>query len=100
MTSKNHNSTIEKIVEEKIVEIVKCEIENIEIDANGLCRWTDVANALTHIRAQLNALELEPKIFQAPKGEAYQYVCDNLLESGDDADKLIEVIKLTEVIKR
>lgn len=29
------------------------DFDNIEVDADGKCNWTDVANAQTHLRAQL-----------------------------------------------
>lgn len=38
------------------LEIVEHEIGSIEVNQDGSCRWTDVANALTHIRAQLSRL--------------------------------------------
>ena len=37
----------------EIVTIVDSELSNIEVDERGCCRWTDVANALTHIQARL-----------------------------------------------
>lgn len=39
-----------------IISIVDNELGNIEVDERGHCKWTDVANALTHIQAQLRSV--------------------------------------------
>lgn len=32
-------------------------LDDIEVDANGMCRWSEVANAQTHIRHSLRSVQ-------------------------------------------
>ena len=36
-----------------VMEIIRQELEDIEVDEDGTCHWTDVANANTHIQARI-----------------------------------------------
>lgn len=36
-----------------VMEIIRQELEDIEVEEDGTCHWGDVANANTHIQARL-----------------------------------------------
>jgi hypothetical protein len=42
-------------------------LDDIEVDAKGMCRWADVANAQTHIRCSLRSVQGAPQ--QSPRLE-------------------------------
>lgn len=40
-----------------VMEIIRQELEDIEVEEDGTCRWGDVANANTHIQARLRGIK-------------------------------------------
>lgn len=44
-----------------VMEIIRQELEDVEVEEDGGCRWTDVANANTHIQARLRVLAQSPQ---------------------------------------
>jgi len=44
----------------EVMEIIRQELEDVEVEEDGGCHWTDVANANTHIQARLRRLVGSP----------------------------------------
>lgn len=59
-------------------------LDDIEVDAKGMCRWADVANAQTHIRHSLRSVQPRHPAQAAPDLEA------DAAEHGFYRDALIE----------
>lgn len=66
----------------ELLAIVQHELEDIEVDENDRCKWTDIANAQTHIMAQIRRLAAS-----APAGDAVAWRCrDKIFNSWEICD--------------